>query len=137
MDIKCTNRHLFTSFYIWFHLCLRSLGSSGKPTNVSHTHSLPLDALEMLLIGPYAAFHMGQFLMLTRVSFLSLLPESLLIFPYTSTRPFVSLRMFFPRLSYSLSLSQYPCCFSHIFTFLSSFLHFCCLSLVLCFNSFG
>ncbi len=62
----------------------------------SHTHSLPLDALEMLLIGPYAAFHMGQFLMLTRVSFLSLLPESLLIFPSTSTRPFVSLRCFSP-----------------------------------------
>ena len=39
--------------------------------------SLPLDTPETLLIGPYAAFHLGRSLTLTRASFLSLfLPDS-------------------------------------------------------------
>lgn len=53
---------------------------------------LPLDTLETLLIGPYAAFHMGQFLILRRVLFLSLfLADSLvgLSLPFYVFPPFI------------------------------------------------
>lgn len=82
--IKCTNRNRFT-FRFHFSFNLYGDGWLGKPTN--HTQSL--DALETLVISPYAAIHMGHFLILTRGSFLLLfLPESLVVL---SPRPFVPL----------------------------------------------
>ncbi len=99
-------------------ICISALSAGWESPQTPD--SLPLDALEMLLIAPYAAFHMGHFLILTRVSFLLLfLPNSLVVLP---PRPFVSVWIspfiFFQPLSHFFifnSLSLCPYYLSHIF----------------------
>lgn len=79
---------------------------------------LPLEALETLLISTYVAFHTGQFLILTRVLFLSLclilrwLSLHGLSFPSDSLFHLIFFKTLKPTISHiSLSCSTHPSIF--------------------------